>query len=30
MTGELSATGIAGKATIVGLGDADWTATRAK
>lgn len=30
MTGELSATGLAGKATIVGLGDAEWTATRAK
>ena len=28
MTGDLSATGIAGKASIVGLGEADWTATR--
>lgn len=28
MTGDLSATGIAGKANIVGLGEADWTATR--
>lgn len=30
MTGDLSPTGITGKATIVGLGDAEWTATRAK
>jgi hypothetical protein len=28
MTGELTAAGFAGKATIVGLGEADWTATR--
>jgi hypothetical protein len=28
MTGDLSATGIAGKAQIVGLGEADWSATR--
>lgn len=30
MTGDLSATGITGKAQIVGLGEADWSATRAK
>jgi hypothetical protein len=30
MTGDLGASGIAGKATIVGLGDAEWTATRAR
>ena len=30
MTGDLSATGIAGKAQIVGLGEADWSATRVK
>jgi hypothetical protein len=30
MNGDLSATGITGKATIVGLGEADWSATRAK
>jgi hypothetical protein len=28
MTGELGATGFAGKASIAGLGDTDWTATR--
>lgn len=30
MTGDLSATGITGKAQIVGLGEADWSATRAR
>lgn len=30
MTGDLVANGITGKASIAGLGDADWTATRAK
>ena len=30
LAGDVTATGIAGKATIVGLGDAEWTATRAK
>jgi hypothetical protein len=30
MTGDLTATGITGKASIVGLGEADWSATRAK
>lgn len=30
MTGDLSATGITGKAQIVGLGEGDWSATRAK
>jgi hypothetical protein len=30
MTGDLSAAGITGKAQIVGLGEADWSATRAK
>jgi hypothetical protein len=28
MTGELTSAGLAGKATIVGMGEADWTATR--
>jgi hypothetical protein len=28
MTGELGATGFAGKASIAGLGETDWTATR--
>jgi len=28
MTGELGTTGFAGKASIAGLGDTDWTATR--
>ena len=30
MTGDVGPAGIMGKATLVGLGDADWTATRAK
>src|SRR5262245_6636422 len=30
MTGDLGATGITGKAQIVGLGEADWSATRVK
>jgi hypothetical protein len=30
MTGDVSPTAIAGKASIVGIGDAEWTATRAK
>ncbi len=30
MTGELGAQGLAGKASIAGLGEADWKATRAK
>jgi hypothetical protein len=30
MTGELGAEGLKGKANVVGLGEADWTATRAK
>jgi hypothetical protein len=29
LTGDLGTAGITGKATIAGLGDADWTATRA-
>jgi hypothetical protein len=28
MTGDLTSTGMSGKASIVGLGEADWTATR--
>jgi hypothetical protein len=30
MTGTLGATGFTGKATIVGMGEADWTGTRAQ
>jgi hypothetical protein len=30
MTGDLGPNGIAGKASLAGLGDADWSATRAK
>jgi hypothetical protein len=29
MTGDMGATSVSGKATIAGLGEADWTATRA-
>jgi hypothetical protein len=29
MTGDIGATGVAGKASIAGMGEADWTATRA-
>jgi hypothetical protein len=29
MTGDMGATGVTGKASIAGLGEADWTATRA-
>jgi hypothetical protein len=28
MTGELTSAGLSGKATIVGMGEADWTGTR--
>ena len=29
MTGDMGATSVTGKASIAGLGEADWTATRA-
>ena len=29
MTGDMGDTAISGKASIAGLGEADWTATRA-